>query len=117
MDTAGVMLKQTGDAGRDSATSAASPSGRAEGLIAASQGSSRLYQKMASDPGRNSPDDPFAVSTIITHSPVRYGDDAERAHASEAQSEQYTGPALPAEGLYSGPSIEIIGAELYDKEL
>ena len=94
---------------------AASPSDRA-GLITASQGSSRLYQKMASDPGRTSPDDPFVDSVNITHSPVHYADTAEHAHSAEAQG-QASIAAKAAEGLYSEPSIEIVGAELYDNEL
>ena len=99
-------------AGHSSAMLAASPSSRA-GLIAASQGSSRLYQKMASDPGRNSPDDPFADSTSITH---EFADKAEHVHTAEAQSNGCISLAQSAEGLYHEPSVEIIGAELYDKK-
>ena len=101
--------------GRSPVASAASPPDRA-GLIAASQGSSCLYQKMASDPGRNSADDPFADSINITHSPVHYADSAEHAHTAEAQSMACI-TAQSAERLYSGPSVEIVGAELYDNEL
>lgn len=102
------------DAGR---YSAASPSGR-EGLIAASQGVSRLYQKLASDPGRNSPDDPFKASTSITHGSMRQVGDARHAHTYEAQSVSSHGPAQSVDGLLpSGPSVEIMGTELYDTEL
>ena len=103
-------------AGHSPASLAASPSSRA-GLIAASQGSSRLYQKMSSDPGRNSPDDPFADSTSITHEFVGpFADKAEHVHTAEAQSKGCISLAQSAEGLYHEPSVEIIGAELYDNE-
>lgn len=101
------------DAGR---VSDASPVGR-EGLIAAAQGVARLYQKMASDPGRNSLDDPFAGSTSITHSSMRHAGNAEHAHVSEAQSPSCHGPAQSVDGLLpSGPSVEIMGTELYDDD-
>lgn len=72
---------------------------------------------MASDPGRNSPDDPFAASTTMSHSPVGYADSAEHTHTGEAHNETRRDLTESAEGLYSAPSIEIVGSELYDREL
>lgn len=104
---------QTCDAGRNSA---ASPAGR-EGLIAAAQGTARLYQKMASDPGRKSPDDPFAGSTSITYSSMRHAGNADHAHLSEAQSPSCHDPTQSVDRLLpSGPSVEIMGTELYDED-
>lgn len=72
---------------------------------------------MASDPGRDSPDDPFAASATITHSPVEDADSAEHARTAEAHNEARRDLAQSAEGLCSRPSIEIVGSELYDREL
>lgn len=72
---------------------------------------------MASDPGRDSSDDLFAASANITHSPAHCADIAEHAHTAEAQSETFSNPGQAAEGLHRGSSIEVTGAELYDKEM
>lgn len=53
----------------------------------------------------------------MTHSPVHYADIAEHAHTAEAQSEEFSNPGQSAEGLHRGPSIQVVGAELYDKEM
>lgn len=96
---------------------AASPSGRA-GLIAASQTSSRLYNKMASDPGRDQPDDPFSPSPTEDQG----SEHAAHVHSAEAPNEVYDtafrqSADASANLLHSGPSIEIVGAELYEVEL
>ena len=72
---------------------------------------------MASDPGRDSLDDPFAGSTSIMHGSMRPTSSAEHAHKSEAQSSSCHRPAQSVDGLLpSEPSVEIMGTELYDNE-
>jgi len=104
-----------------SSSTQASPSGRA-GLIAASPGPSRLYQKMASDPGRASPDEAFGPSMIASHSPQQSGGSTvhqSRGHAQRLSHDSlHAQPSSTAEQLaHSGPSIELVGSEMYEFEL
>lgn len=48
---------------------------------------------------------------------MEYADSAEHALTAEAHNETLRDLAQSAEGLYSRPSIEIVGSELYDREL
>ena len=113
-------------AGLNSGDAAASSSGRA-GLIAAAQGSSTLSQKVALDPACSQTGDAFDARLIASHAPAvpavsfahascdhvqvqaNNGQDehTQKVHASEA-TEQLA---------HSGPSIELVGSELYELEL
>ena len=113
-------------AGQTSAYAAASPSGRAE-LIAAAQGSSRFSQKVALDPACSQTDDAVDARLIASHAPaapagsfaqascdhlqVQANNDQDehiqRVHASEATEHL----------AHSGPSIELVGSEMYELEL
>lgn len=48
---------------------------------------------------------------------MEYAEGAEHANTAEAHNETRRDLAQSAEGLYSRPSIEIVGSELYDSKL
>jgi uncharacterized protein YciI len=121
-----VICKSCLCAGHNSADAAASPSGRA-GLIAAAQGSSRLSQKVALDPACSQSDDALDARLIASHAPaVPAGSFAQAScdhvqlQANNGQDEhtQKLDASVATEHLaHSGPSIELVGSELYELEL
>lgn len=108
-------------AGTEPLSAAASTSGRA-GLIAASSAPSRLYQKQASDPGRDALDDPLGQVMVASHILQQSNDNA--VHLNPGQRQHASKVSLTAHSLtheqhlaHSGPSIEIVGTEMYEFEL
>ena len=96
------------NAGHIDAGPAVSPSDK-DGLIAAAQHPARLFQKMASDPGRESPD-------TLLGSHCGEATSVHDAHSSRAPL-QYSDHHHSEQPLCSSPFVELLGTELYDKEL
>ena len=113
-------------AGLNSADAAASPSGRA-GVIAVAPGSSRLSQKVALDPACSQTDDAFDAQLIASHAPAVpagsfaqascdhvqvQANNGQNEHTQKVHASEVTGQLA-----HSGPSIELVGSELYELEL
>ena len=104
-------------------------SGSDVGQTAAVTGPQRVYQKMASDPGRQEFIDPFGPSLIASHSPAAVASsaqvhDSHRAHqlSSDAhvisqQSGEDVGISAVDHPPRDLPSVELLGSELYQLEL
>ena len=110
-------------AGQNSADAAASPSGKV-GLIAAAQGSSRLSQKVALDPVCSQTDDAVDARLIASHAPaVPAGSFAQATcdHVQLQANNEHTQKVHASEATehlaHSGPSIELVGSEMYELEL
>ena len=115
-------------AGQNSAYAAASPSGRA-GLIAAAQSSSRLSQKVSLDPAGSQTDDAVDARLIASHAPAAPAGSFVQASCDHLQvqannhydQEEHTKKVHASEATehldHSGPSIELVGSEMYDLEL
>ena len=102
---ANVLVLSVGPAlGERSDSSSSRP-----GLMTASLSPARVYQKMASETGCDSPDDSFdpGMLDVVPHT---------TASDQRGQSAVHSTHAL-ADLLASGPSVELVGTELYDIEL
>ncbi|KAA6425287.1 MAG: hypothetical protein FRX49_04781 [Trebouxia sp. A1-2] len=119
-------LKSKSTSGLNSADAAASPSGRA-GVIAVAPGSSRLSQKVALDPACSQTDDAFDAQLIASHAPAVpagsfaqascdhvqvQANNGQNEHTQKVHASEVTGQLA-----HSGPSIELVGSELYELEL
>ncbi|KAL0019924.1 hypothetical protein WJX77_010272 [Trebouxia sp. C0004] len=121
-----IELKSQSTSGHNSADAAVSPSGRV-GLIAAAQGSSRLSPKVALNPACSQTDDAFDARLIASHAPAVPAGSFAQASCDHVQLQANTGQDKNTQNVHaseateqlahSGPSIELIGSELYELEL
>jgi len=118
-----VICKSCLCVGQSSADAAASPSGRA-GLIAAAPGSSRLSQKVALDPACSQTDDAVDARLIASHAPTVPAGSVAQATCDLVQLQANNGHTQKVHAseatehlAHSGPSIELVGSEMYELEL